>query len=276
GYLGGPVRQGRLGARKGRVAAVAVVLAGGVVVLLGGVGPGALLGGFGAAPPVAGAAGRQGGERGAGQDRDGAGSPGAGSANGGAGTARAAGTGGTAAPGGEGGDGGTGPEAGAEASVREDPRTQAPKPAATPGRTGGPRPGTVPGTTAPEDVLAGGPDPGDGDDYRADGPSRHTDHQAAEYFRTNWGPDDKALKRLKDVRSVGGYLRIYTDLPESADNSLTAIILCERGLAYLRSRGVEDPVVFVQAEFGGNGNPVLANLLGPSDRSCRVTHPAPG
>ncbi|MFD0471964.1 hypothetical protein ACFQ0B_29405 [Nonomuraea thailandensis] len=160
--------------------------------------------------------------------------------------------------------------------MREAQRSQAPDPAATSGQPGGPRPGMVSGTTAPEDVLAGGPDPGDGDDYRADGPSRHTDHQAAEYFRTNWGPDDKAMKRLKDVRSVGGYLRIYTDLPETADNSLTAIILCERGLAYLRSRGVEDPVVFVQAEFGGNGNPVLANILGPADRSCRVTHPAPG
>ncbi|AQZ60312.1 unnamed protein product [[Actinomadura] parvosata subsp. kistnae] len=133
----------------------------------------------------------------------------------------------------------------------------------------------VAGTTAPEDVLAGGPDPGDGDDYRADGPSRHTDQQAAEYFRTNWGLDDKALKHLKDVRSVGGYLRIYTDLPETADNSLTAIILCERGYAYLRSRGVEEPVVFVQAEFGENGNPVLANILGPADKSCRVTSPAP-
>lgn len=164
-----------------------------------------------------------------------------------------------------------GVEASAEVKTRELQRSEAPKPSATPEAPGG----MVAGSTAPEDVLAEGPDPADGDDFRADGPSRHTDRQAAEYFRTTWGPDDKALKHLKDIRTVGGYLRIYTDLPESADNSLTAITLCERGLAYLHSRGVPNPVVFVQAEFGGNGNPVLANILGPSDRSCRVTHPAP-
>jgi hypothetical protein len=113
-------------------------------------------------------------------------------------------------------------------------------------------------------------------DYKADGPSRHTDQQAAEYFRKHWSPDDKALKRLKDIRTVGGYLRIYTDLPETAGNSSQAITLCRRGLEYLHSLGVANPVVFVQAEFGENGNPVLANILGPSDTSCRVTHPEPG
>ncbi|WP_406674414.1 hypothetical protein WBK31_05435 [Nonomuraea sp. N2-4H] len=148
--------------------------------------------------------------------------------------------------------------------------------------------GLVPGTTDPNDLPAAGPatrgaepsgasEPtgGDGKDYKADGPSRHTDHQAAEYFRANWGPNDKAVKRLRDIRTVGGYLRIYTDLPESADNSRTAITLCERGLAYLHERGVENPVVFVHSEFGQNGNPVLANIIGPSDRSCRVTYPDP-
>lgn len=160
-------------------------------------------------------------------------------------------------------------EAESEARSREQRRSAPPEsaPAA--------EPGSVEGASVPEDLPAGGPEPGDGDDYRADGPSRHTDHQAARYFRTQWGSGDKALKRLKDIRTVGGYLRIYTDLPESADNSATAITLCERGLEYLRARGVSDPVVFVQAEFGGNGNPVLANILGPSDRTCRVTHPAP-
>jgi hypothetical protein len=33
--------------------------------------------------------------------------------------------------------------------------------------------------------------------------------------------------------------------------------------------------VFVQAQFGENGNPVLANILGPGDGDCRVTHPPP-
>ncbi|GAA2675955.1 hypothetical protein [Nonomuraea recticatena] len=104
--------------------------------------------------------------------------------------------------------------------------------------------------------------------------SGHTDAKAAEYFDKRWGKGDKAAKRLKDIRTVGGYLRIYTDLPESADNSKQAITLCERGLEYLKEMGEERPVVFVQAEFGENGNPVLANVLGPDDGDCRVTHPA--
>ncbi|WP_103955319.1 hypothetical protein [Nonomuraea solani] len=153
--------------------------------------------------------------------------------------------------------------AGAEARARQLPR---PAPSASAGSIEG---------AAPEESPAGGPGAEDGEGYKADGPSRHTDQQAAQYFRTHWTTDDKALKRLKDIRTVGGYLRIYTDLPESADNSTTALALCERGLEYLRLRGVRDPVVFVQAEFGGNGNPVLANILGPADRTCRVTHPAP-
>ncbi|MFC5829097.1 hypothetical protein [Nonomuraea insulae] len=241
------------GTGKGRVVAGALVLAGGVVVLLGanGVFSGSTASSGAALEPGAGPAGR--GSAGSSEpDR----TRGSAALSGGAkatATAQA------------------GVEASAEARTRELQRSEAPKPSATPEEAGG----MVAGSTAPEDVLAEGPDPADGDDFRADGPSRHTDRQAAEYFRTTWGPDDKALKRLKDIRTVGGYLRIYTDLPESADNSLTAITLCERGLAYLHSRGVPNPVVFVQAEFGGNGNPVLANILGPSDRSCRVTHPAP-
>ncbi|MFI7440141.1 hypothetical protein [Nonomuraea indica] len=81
---------------------------------------------------------------------------------------------------------------------------------------------------------------------------------------------------MKDIRTVGGYLRIYTDLPESADDSAAALTLCERGLAYLGERGTKEPVVFVQARPGENGSPVLANILGPGDTTCRVTHPDPG
>ncbi|WP_431911325.1 hypothetical protein [Nonomuraea jabiensis] len=196
---------------------------------------------------------------------------------------------GSAALPGKGGGTVTSAGASAEAKVRELPKSEPPSQAApstaapdspapdSPAAVspGGVEQGLVPGTTDAEDLLAGGPDPGEAEGYRANGPSRHTDQQAAEYFRTHWGPDDKALKRLKDIRTVGGYLRIYTDLPETAGNSSQAITLCERGLAYLRARGVANPVVFVQAEFGENGNPVLANILGPSDTSCRVTHPAP-
>ncbi|QYC43569.1 hypothetical protein Nocox_29925 [Nonomuraea coxensis DSM 45129] len=113
-------------------------------------------------------------------------------------------------------------------------------------------------------------------EYRSDGPSSHTDHRAMDYFRAHWSPADRAQSRVTDIRSVGGYLRIYTNLPESAHNSRTAVVLCERGMDYLRAAGAARRVVFVHARFGGNGNPVLANILGPSDRSCTLTHPAPG
>ncbi|GAA3687686.1 hypothetical protein GCM10022224_061140 [Nonomuraea antimicrobica] len=263
-----------------------LVLAGGTVVLL------AVGGTFGPSGPL----GTHGWVASDGSPSEGSGAerrPGGGEAGPGgpSGTGPGKGTGTGAEPGaGSGADGGTGADASAQARAREQGGPEAPDK----GRERA-EPGAVAGSTAPADVpadvsadaladvpddaladvLADGPDPGDGADYRADGPSRHTDQRAARYFLTHWGPDDKAMKRLKDIRTVGGYLRIYTDLPESADNSLTAITLCERGLVYLHSRGVANPVVFVQAEFGENGNPVLANILGPADRSCRVTHPAP-
>ncbi|WP_327105343.1 hypothetical protein [Nonomuraea glycinis] len=133
-------------------------------------------------------------------------------------------------------------------------------------------PGDVSGRAGPGRVDA---DPGDVSGYKADGPSRHTDQEAVEYFRDQWGAADEATGRIKDIRTIGRYLRIYTDLSETAGNSSHALTLCERGLAYLKANGVKDPVVFVQARFGENGNPVLANILGPSDSTCRVTHPAP-
>ncbi|MER7501714.1 hypothetical protein AB0L05_34135 [Nonomuraea pusilla] len=131
------------------------------------------------------------------------------------------------------------------------------------------------GATGGPSATVAGSDDLDDSDFKADRFSRHTDQRAAEYFRAHWGPDDKAMKRLKDIRTIGGYLRIYTNLPESAGNSRHAITLCKRGLQYLKEIGTRTPVVFVQAEFGENGNPVLANILGPSDRSCRITYPAP-
>ncbi|MBG0818081.1 hypothetical protein [Planomonospora sp. ID82291] len=111
----------------------------------------------------------------------------------------------------------------------------------------------------------------DGGTAEAAGRSKHTDAGAVAYFQRS-----RAAGRVKDIRLVGGYLRIYTDLPESADNSKQAIDLCETGLDYLAEEvGEDDPVVFVQAEFGENGNPVLANVLGPDDSTCRVTYPRP-
>lgn len=115
-------------------------------------------------------------------------------------------------------------------------------------------------------------DPGD----TASGPSKHTDAGAVDYFKSRWTAD-KSVKRITDIRTVGKYLRIYTDLPASKRNSKAAIDLCKRGMEYLvQEVGDSNPVVFVQAEFGDNGNPVLANILGGSDRSCRFTSPAPG
>jgi hypothetical protein len=191
------------------------------------------------------------------------------------------------------GDGGSGEPDLARGGTTRIPMSVVPTPAST-SRSGGAPPsggskngtpaGATPGSVTGGDPQAEAPldagavDPSTGDDpadYKADGPSTHTDQEAAEYFRTHWPPDDKAAKRLKDIRSVGGYLRIYTDLPESAGNSSQAITLCERGLQYLRESGEPNPIVFVQAKFGENGNPVLANILGPADKSCRVTHPEP-
>ncbi|WP_204047609.1 hypothetical protein [Microbispora siamensis] len=108
---------------------------------------------------------------------------------------------------------------------------------------------------------------------KASGPSKYTDITAEAYFRSRW--NDKTAKRVKDIRTTGRYLRIYTNLPENADNSKAAITLCKRGLEYLAERGEANPVVFVQSRFGENGNPVLANVLGPDDDDCRVTYPKP-
>ncbi|WP_336205767.1 hypothetical protein [Nonomuraea sp. LPB2021202275-12-8] len=130
-------------------------------------------------------------------------------------------------------------------------------------------------TSGPDDPGLVDPDPGDTSGYKADGPSRHTDRRAIDFFRGTWGSGDKATRHIKDIRTVGRYLRIYTDLPETAGNSSRALTLCRRGLKYLKEGGIAEPVVFVQARFGENGNPVLANILGPADRDCRVTHPAP-
>ncbi|MEU4544432.1 hypothetical protein [Nonomuraea dietziae] len=137
-----------------------------------------------------------------------------------------------------------------------------------------PVPAVSPAAGSPSAPPPEPPAPASGKDDSGAAKGGHTDAKAAEYFEKRWGKGDKAAKRLKDIRTVGGYLRIYTDLPESADNSKQAITLCERGLEYLKEMGEERPVVFVQAEFGENGNPVLANVLGPGDGDCRVTHPA--
>ncbi|MFG3436302.1 hypothetical protein ACGF0J_03570 [Nonomuraea sp. NPDC047897] len=199
----------------------------------------------------------------------------------------------------------TGTPSGTAAATDDGPRARAAGPAAArDGDTGRPRPAgsartAGEGTEATPDGDStggsgsgsdGGPGAGEGGTgagAAADGragtgaagataASQDTDHQAVEYFRTRWGSGDAAAKHVKDIRTVGGYLRIYTDLPESADDSAAALALCERGLAYLGARGTAEPVVFVQARPGENGSPVLANILGHGDTTCRVTHPDPG
>ncbi|GII83493.1 hypothetical protein Ssi03_14830 [Sphaerisporangium siamense] len=110
---------------------------------------------------------------------------------------------------------------------------------------------------------------------KASGPSKHTDAKAVSYFKERWA-GDKAVKRITDIRSGGKYLRIYTNLPETAHNSKAALDLCKRGMEYLLQEvGDQSPVVFVQARYGQNGNPVLANIAGSRDTSCRLSAPRP-
>ncbi|MEV5407618.1 hypothetical protein AB0K60_02110 [Thermopolyspora sp. NPDC052614] len=135
-----------------------------------------------------------------------------------------------------------------------------------------------PGTEEPSDKS----DKSDGAEKQPSGKavpghSKHTDGEALGYFLWRWGQKDAAIKRITDIRTVGGYLRIYTKLPDTAVNSRHAVKLCERGREYLsEERGVRHPVVFVHARAGLNGNPVLANDLGKSDKNCRLTTPRPG
>jgi len=103
------------------------------------------------------------------------------------------------------------------------------------------------------------------------------DGEVLAYFRQRWGKGDAAMKKVKDIRILGGYLRVYTKLPDTAVNSKHAVKLCERARDYLaKERGVRHPVVFVHAKAGLNGHPVLANDLGKGDRDCRLTTPRPG
>ena len=128
--------------------------------------------------------------------------------------------------------------------------------------------GGAPGRTEPDGSATPTPRPG----Y-----SKYTDVAALEYFLDRWGAKDAAMKKVTDIRTVGGYLRIYTSMKETAVNSKHAVRLCERGRDYLaKERGVRHPVVFVHARTGINGNPVLANDLGQSDKDCRLTTPRPG
>ncbi|MEU9884298.1 hypothetical protein [Sphaerisporangium sp. NPDC051011] len=168
------------------------------------------------------------------------------------------------------------PQGGAAAAPAPAGEGVAPSVPVDPGVTAGPKVAAGSDVTAAEAAPAKKAkkkrrDPAD----TASGPSRHTDGKAISYFRQRWA-DDKAVKRITDIRTTGKYLRIYTDLPQSAHNSKSALDLCKRGMEYLLQEvGDQSPVVFVQAKYGQNGNPVLANIAGPDDTSCRLSAPSP-
>ncbi|TKK86970.1 hypothetical protein FDA94_19470 [Herbidospora galbida] len=130
-------------------------------------------------------------------------------------------------------------------------------------------------TTASVVPAAQAPPPAEKDEKKAAKrkESKYSDKDALAYFDQRW--DDETHRHITDIRTTGTYLRIYTDLPDSKDNSPVSLRLCERGMEYLAELGVKKRVVFVQARTGGNGNPVLANVLGPKDDDCRVTYPKP-
>ncbi len=88
---------------------------------------------------------------------------------------------------------------------------------------------------------------------------------ALTYFQ---GKDSGVAGHVKDVRWSGQFLRVYTDYPESADNSRAALQLCQWTWDYLASLGAPGPV-FIQGTSKDNGAVVLAKKLDDKD-SCRV------
>jgi hypothetical protein len=90
-------------------------------------------------------------------------------------------------------------------------------------------------------------------------------HEAALAFIR--GHDVPGAAHVRRLVWSGPMLRVYTDLPESAANSRTAVALCRAAAAYLRSDG-RSPGVFVHARRH-DGYPVLANMLNARD-DCRL------
>ena len=88
---------------------------------------------------------------------------------------------------------------------------------------------------------------------------------ALSYFQ---GKDAGVAGHVKDVRWSGQFLRVYTDYPETADNSRPALELCQWTWDYLASQNAPGPV-FVQGTSVDNGAVVLAKKLDERN-SCRV------
>jgi hypothetical protein len=90
------------------------------------------------------------------------------------------------------------------------------------------------------------------------------DQVALAYLRD---ADRRGAAHVKKVIWTPPILRVYTDLPGSAANSRTALLLCATGAAFLDARG-RAPIVFVHARER-DGYPVVANKMDEDD-DCRL------
>jgi len=81
--------------------------------------------------------------------------------------------------------------------------------------------------------------------------------------------DGKIVGHVTDVRRSGQFLRVYTDLGESDENSKPALSLCEWTTQFLRDGGDKEPRVFIHGKSSDNGSVVLANKQSDKD-DCEV------
>jgi len=101
---------------------------------------------------------------------------------------------------------------------------------------------------------------------RVGDPDEITD--AVPYFETK-DPGGKVVKHVTDVRRSGSFVRVYTDLGESDENSDPAIDLCKWTTQFLKDGGDDEPRVFVHGKSDDNGSVVLANKQSDKD-DCEV------
>lgn len=91
---------------------------------------------------------------------------------------------------------------------------------------------------------------------------------ALPYLKTK-DPDGKIVGHVTEIKRSGLFLRVYTDLGESDENSKPAVSLCEWATQYLRDGGEKEPRVFVHGKSNDNGSVVLANKQSDED-DCEV------
>lgn len=92
--------------------------------------------------------------------------------------------------------------------------------------------------------------------------------EAMPYFQSK-DPEKKIVGHVKDVRRSGTFIRVYTDLGESDENSEPAVSLCEWTTQFLKDGGEKEPIVFVHGKSSDNGSVVLANKQNGKD-DCKV------